>query len=52
MEPGGVGGEVAGGQVGQGPVEQVGEDLLDDGVTAVLRLGLAQLEGAVGEHPW
>ena len=39
-----------GGQVSQGAVGQVGEDLLDDGVVAVLLLGLDQRERGVGEH--
>ena len=37
------------GQVRQRAVEQVGEELLDDGVTAV-GFGLGELKGAVGEH--
>jgi hypothetical protein len=48
-EPGGVRREVPGGQVGERPVVPVGEDLLDDGVVAVVRLGLDRLERAVGE---
>src|SRR4030095_7630569 len=37
-------------QVGQCPGDQVGVDLLDDGVPAMLRLGLHQGVGRVGEH--
>ena len=37
-------------QVGKRPVVPVGEDLLDDGVAAVLLFGLDHLERAVGEH--
>jgi len=36
-------------QVRQRPVVQVGEELLDDGVAAVLLLGLGEFVGAVGE---
>ena len=36
--------------MGQGPGLEVGEDLLDDGVAAVLGLGLHQLDRGVGEH--
>jgi hypothetical protein len=36
--------------VGQRAVVEVGEDLLDDGVAAVLGLGLDEGEAAVGEH--
>jgi hypothetical protein len=43
-QPGGVGGERAIWQVGQGPVVQVSEELLDNGAAAVLFLGLDQLE--------
>ncbi len=50
LEPGGVGVELAGGQVGQRSVDQVGEDLLDHGVPAMVGLGLGELEWAVGEH--
>jgi hypothetical protein len=42
-QPGGVGGELPGRQVGQRPVAEVGEELLDHGVAAVLLLGLDQL---------
>jgi hypothetical protein len=42
-EPGGVGGERARRQVGQGPVSQVREDLLDDGVFS--ELGIQPLCG-------
>jgi hypothetical protein len=38
-QPGVVGVEVARGQVGEGSVDEFGEDLFDDGVTAVLVLG-------------
>jgi hypothetical protein len=48
-QPRGVGGEVPRGQVGQGAVAEVGEDLLDDGVVAVMGLGLDGLERRVGE---
>ena len=34
----------------EGTVVEVGEDLLDDGVAAVLLFGLDHLEGAVGEY--
>jgi hypothetical protein len=46
----GVGGESAGGQVGQGSVDEFGEDLLDDGVAAVLGPRLHEDERAVGER--
>jgi hypothetical protein len=49
-EPGVVGVEDAGGQVGQGAVDEFGEDLFDDGVAAVLLLGLDGDERAVGER--
>jgi hypothetical protein len=49
-DPGGVGGEMPRGQVGERAVVPVGEDLLDDGVVAVVRLGLDHLERAVGEQ--
>lgn len=39
-QPGGVGREVAGGQVSQRAVDELGVDLFDDGVAAVLGLGL------------
>ncbi|MFI0481981.1 hypothetical protein [Actinomadura sp. 9N215] len=39
-QPGGVGVEVPGGQVCQGPGPAVGDDLLDHSVVAVLALGL------------
>jgi hypothetical protein len=39
-EPGGVRREMPGGQVGEGAGVQVGVDLLNDGVIAVLALGL------------
>jgi hypothetical protein len=45
-----VGVENGRGEVGQRPVDQVGEDLLDDGVSAVVGLGLHELERAVDEH--
>jgi hypothetical protein len=48
-QPGGAGGELPRGQVGQGAVAEVGEELLDDGVAAVLLLGLDELVRAVGE---
>jgi len=48
-EPGGIGREEPRGQVAQGAVIPVGEDLLDDGVVAVLSLGLDQLEWRAGE---
>jgi hypothetical protein len=51
-QPGGVGAELAGRQVRQRAVVQVGEELLDDGVAAVLLLGLDQLVRAVGETAW
>ena len=43
-------GEGPRGQVGEWAVVPVGEDLLDDGVVAVVLLGLDHLERAVGEH--
>ena len=48
-QPGGVGGELPRGQVGEGPVVEVVEELLDDSVAAVLLLGLDELERGVGE---
>jgi hypothetical protein len=36
--------------MGQGALDQVGEELFDDGVAAVVGLGLGELERAVGEH--
>jgi hypothetical protein len=48
-QPGGVGGEPAGREVGERSVVPVGEDLLHDRVAAVLGLGLDQLERGVGE---
>ena len=48
-QPGGVRGERARGQVRQGPVGQVGEDLFDLGVVAVVLLGLEGGERGVGE---
>ena len=38
------------GRWARGPLGQVGEDLLDDGMVAVLCLGLDHLERRVGEH--
>lgn len=38
-EPGGVGGEPARRQVGEGSVDEIGEDLFDDGVVAVSLVG-------------
>jgi hypothetical protein len=49
-EPGVVGVEPAGGQVGKGSVDELGEDLFDDGVAAVLFFGLDEDERAVGER--
>jgi hypothetical protein len=43
-QPGRVGGEDPGWQVGQRPAGPVGEDLLHDRVVAVLGLGLDQLD--------
>src|SRR5690606_8454473 len=48
-QPGVVSVEPARWQVGQGSVDEFGEDLLDDGVAAVVSLGLFQDERAVGE---
>jgi len=48
-EPGRIAGELPGRGVGQRPVAQVGGDLLDDGVVAVLLLGLGHGERRVGE---
>ena len=36
--------------MGQGSVDEFGEDLFDDGVAAVLRFGLDEHERAVGER--
>ena len=44
VQSGGVGGQRGRGQRGQGSVDQIGEDLLDDGVAAVVGLGLDELE--------
>jgi hypothetical protein len=49
-QPGVVGVEISGGQVGQRAVDEFGEDLLDDRVPAVVGLGLHEHERAVGEH--
>src|SRR2546425_13338715 len=49
-QPDTVGAEVARGQVGQRPVDQVGVDLFDDGVAAVAGFGLFEDERGVGEH--
>jgi hypothetical protein len=49
-QSGGVGGEVPGRQVGERPVGDVGEDLLDDCVVAVLGFSLQKCEWVVGEH--
>jgi hypothetical protein len=46
--PGAVGGELAGGLVGQGPVDQVGEHGLDDRVPAVGDVSGGGRLGAVG----
>jgi hypothetical protein len=48
-EPGCVGAELSRGQVREGSVVQVGEELSGNGVAAVLFLGLDQLVWAVGE---
>jgi hypothetical protein len=48
--PGGVGAEVPGGQVRQGPVDQVGEHGFDDRVTAVDDVGLRGRQVCVGEE--
>ena len=45
-QPGGVRGEEPDGRCASGPPVDVGEDLLHDGVVAVLPLGLDQLERA------
>src|SRR6266511_5720776 len=45
-----VGTEVARGQVGQGPVDEVCVDLFDDRVATVLGFGLFEDERGVGEH--
>ena len=44
-QPGGVGAELPRWQVREGAVVQVGEELLDDGVAAVLLLGLEEFVG-------
>ena len=49
-QPGGVGRERPGGQVRQRRSPEVGDDLLDDRVVAVVGLGLQHRLGAVGEH--
>ena len=49
-QPGGIGREVPRRQVRERPGAQVCEDLLDDGVVAVLRFGLDHLERRVGEQ--
>ena len=49
-QPGTVGPEPARGQVSQGTIDEIGIDLLDDGVAAVLGLGLFEDERGVGEH--
>ena len=48
--PGAVGVEVAGGEVRQRLVFEVGDDLLDDGVVAVLGLDDRDVVGAVGDE--
>ena len=48
-QPRGIGGKRARWQVRERPIAPVGEDLLHDGVVAVLVLGLDQLERGVGE---
>ena len=47
--PGAVGAVVAGGEVRQRLVFEVGDDLFDDGVVAVLGLHYGDVVGAVGE---
>jgi hypothetical protein len=47
--PGAVGGQGAGGQVGERAVAPVGEDLLGPGVAAVVLFGLERHERGVGE---
>jgi hypothetical protein len=49
-QPGAVGGEPPGGQVREWAVLQVGDDLFDGRVAAVVGLGLDQRERRVGEH--
>ena len=49
-QPGGVRGELPGGQVRQGGVLQVGVDLFDDRVAAVGLVGGHGVEGAGGEE--
>ena len=48
--PGAVGVEVGGGEVREGLVFELGDDLLDDGVLPVLALDQRELIGAVGEQ--
>jgi hypothetical protein len=48
--PRSVRGELAGGQVRQGAVDDVGQDGLDDGVLAVGDVGLRGRLGAVGQE--
>jgi hypothetical protein len=48
--PGGVGVEVPGGKVRQGLVFEVGDDLFDDGVVAMLGLDDRDVVGAVGDQ--
>jgi hypothetical protein len=49
-EPGGVRGESTRWQVGEGAGVQAGVDLLDDGMIAVLGLGLDQLERGISKN--
>src|SRR5512135_2130423 len=49
-QPGPVRVEGAGWQVSEGACVQVGDDLLDDRVVAVLALGLDQLERGIGKY--
>ena len=50
LQPRSVGLKMTRGQVGQGSSPQVGVDLFDDGVPAVLGLGLQHGDRGVGEH--
>ena len=49
QDPGGVGAEMPGGYVGQGAVDEVGEDGFDDGVLAVGDVGIGGGQVGVGQ---
>jgi hypothetical protein len=52
LEPRGVGVERCRGLVGQRALDEVGEDLFDDGVPAVVGFGLGELEGLSVNTAW